>query len=187
MGKACKSATNFCNCNNNGNSNYNSAGNGNNYVRPRLKWHPTPLDNYICNVAGCRFFARYMDDFYIIHQDKKFLKNLLAEIKKIADNLELKLNQKKTQIYRIDKGFTFLKQRILLTNSGKVIRKPVKNNIVRERRKLKRFKIKLENGEMSLDSIKQQYKSWRGAIKKYNSYHALQNMDKLFHDLFTDS
>ena len=47
-------------------------------------FYPTPLDNYCKNRLGCRFYARYMDDVYLIHHDKSFLRDALAGIEFIA-------------------------------------------------------------------------------------------------------
>ena len=57
-------------------------------------------------------------------------------------------------------------------------------SIVRERRKLKKLKEKLDAGEIEYNEILQQYKSWRGYMKQFNSYKTLKNMDELFDDLF---
>ena len=38
---------------------------------------------------------------------------------------------------------------------------------------------------MSIDTIKQQYKSWRGSLEKYDTYCTLKSTDKLFKNLFT--
>lgn len=147
-------------------------------------YYPTPIDNYCKIVKKCKYYARHMDDFYIIHEDKEFLKNILCEIQNLADKLGLNLNEKKTHIYKINKGFPFLKQFIFITNTGEIIHKPCKNNIVRMRRKLKSFKKKYENKEMNLDDILKCYKSWRGCMIKYNCYYSIKNMDKLFYQLF---
>lgn len=147
-------------------------------------YYPTPIDNYCKIVKQCKYYGRHMDDFYVIHNDKKFLQDLLVGIKQIVANLGLTLNEKKTQICRIDKNFVFLKQSIFLTESGKIIHKPYKKNVVRERRKLKSFKIKLDNGSMNMSDIETCYKSWRGAVKKYNSFYVVQNMDNLYNKLF---
>ena len=147
-------------------------------------YYPTPIDTYCTVVKGCKYYARHMDDFYIIHNDKKFLRDLLVDIKKIAEELGLTLNVKKTQIRKLDKGFVFLKQKTLLTDTGKIIFKPYKKNIVRERRKLKSFRIKMNSGEMSLEQIMEHYKSWRGSTKKCGSINVIKNMDNLVTDLY---
>lgn len=143
-------------------------------------YYPTRIDNYIKIVKGCKYYGRYMDDFYVIHEDKKFLKQLLVEVMAIAADLGLTINQKKTQIYRIDRGFTFLKLYHFVTPTGKIIRKPCKKNIVRQRRKLKKM---YKNGTY-FDDVLESYKSWRGNILKYNGYYAVRNMDSLFYYLF---
>lgn len=152
-------------------------------------YYPTPLDNYITCVKGSKFYARHMDDFYIISNDKEFLKSLLVEIYKIvSEELGMNLNKKKTQICRIDKGFNFLKQRIWLNKDGRITHKPIKKNITRERRKLKSFKKKLDNGEMNYKTdIEQQYKSWRKAQLKYNCKLKIHNTDKIYEKLFKES
>lgn len=147
-------------------------------------YYHTPLDNYCKIVKQCKYYGRHMDDFYIIYNDKKFLQDLLVDIREIAIDLRLTLNEKKTQICRIDKGFTFLKQNIFITESGKIVHKPYKKNIVRERRKLKTFKLKLDNGKLDKLYIENCYESWRGSIERYNSYHIIGNMDKLYNELF---
>ena len=52
------------------------------------------------------------------------------------------------------------------------------------RRKLKKFRKKLDNGEMSYKDIADGYNSWRGNLKYYSSYHTMKNMDELYNELF---
>lgn len=149
-------------------------------------FYPTLIDNYIKIVKGCKYYGRHMDDFYIIHKDKEFLKELLDEIIKIANELGLVLNKKKTQICKINKGFIFLKQHIFMTKNGRIIRTAYKKNVTHQRHKMRKFKEKLSKNEMSINDIKQQYKSWRGGLEKYNTYQTLKSTDKLFKVLFTN-
>ena len=103
----------------------------------------TPVDNYCKIVSGCKYYGRYMDDLYVIHESKAFLKDLLHGIAEQAEKLGLALNQRKTQIQKIEKGFTFLKVRYRVTETGHIVKRLCKANIVRERRKLKKLKVKL--------------------------------------------
>ena len=150
-------------------------------------FYPTRMDNYCKIVRGIKYYGRYMDDTYIISNSKEELRELLNEIDKICQKLGIFINHKKTQLYRIDKGFTFLKIKYRLTETGHLVRIPVKSNFVRERRKLKSFKNLLDKGEMTLFDIKEQYKSWRGNIIKYDCHKTIRNMDKLFDELFNNS
>lgn len=147
-------------------------------------YYPTKIDNYIKIVKGCKYYGRYMDDLYIISNDKNFLKDLLNEITQISSELGLSINHKKTQICKLDKGFTFLKLYHILTPSGRIVRKPSKDMIVRERRKLKKLRKKLDDKIIQLNSILESYKSWRGNVEKYDSHRSLQSMDRLFLKLY---
>lgn len=147
-------------------------------------YYPTPLDIYFTSVMGCGKYARHMDDFYAISNDKEYLKGLLNGVEEIIEELGMKLNKKKTHICRIDKGFIFLKQYIFITESGRIVHKPCKSNFVRERRKLKAFKRKLDNKEITLGEIIFTYKSWRNCQVKYDCKKSIHSMDKLFEQLF---
>ena len=68
---------------------------------------------------------------------------------------------------------------------------PNKTTFKKERHKLKTFKQKYKNGEMSLKDIVNQYKGWRGTIIpsnktgiKYKSFKTVKRMDLLFQQLF---
>ena len=147
-------------------------------------YYPHKMDNYCKIVKSIKFYGRYMDDTYILSNNKEELKQLLEDIDKICKKLGIFINRKKTQIYRIDKGFTFLKIKYRLTETGHLVRIPVKSGFVRERRKLKSFKRMLDNGEMTFRDIEEQYKSWKGNLLKYDCHRTLRNMDKLFDELF---
>ena len=102
-------------------------------------FYPTELDNFCKIVKGCKYYGRYMDDTYIIHESKEFLRKLYKEYQVISQNLGIKINSQKTQIMKLEKGFIFLQMRYLLTETGKVVIIPVNRSIVRQRRKLKKL------------------------------------------------
>lgn len=49
--------------------------------------YPIPIDNYVKIVKGVKFYGRYMDDSYAIHESKEFLQELLQGIIAIATEL----------------------------------------------------------------------------------------------------
>ena len=144
---------------------------------------PTPIDTWCKTVRGVHCYDAYMDDRIIIHPSKEFLQNLLDEIKVIAKDIGVFVHAKKTQIIKLSHGFTFLKTKYLLTETGKIIRRIPRDVVVRERRKLKKLARFMWAGEMSLTAFTEQYKSWRGDKRKYNAYRTLRNMDNLFKEL----
>lgn len=150
-------------------------------------YYPSKMDNYCKIVKGIKFYGRYMDDTYIIGNSKEELKFLLDDIDKICKKQGIFINHKKTQLFRLDKGFTFLKIKYRLTDTGHLVRIPVKKNFIRERRKLKSFKNLLDKGLIDFHDIEEQYKSWKGNIQKYDCYKSLKNLDKVFNDLFLNN
>ena len=147
-------------------------------------FYPTRIDNYCKIVRGVKYYGRYMDDTYIIHNDKQYLRELLQDIQVICDDLGIIINKKKTQIIKLSNGFTFLKMRYLFTDTGKIIVIPCKDTITRERRKLRKLKGKLDAGELAYSDISEQYKSWRGNLIKYNAYKSVRHTDALYKSLF---
>lgn len=65
------------------------------------------LDHYIKEKLQCKYYIRYMDDFLILDTDKEKLKRYFQYIKEKIEKLDLRVN-KKSNIYRSSKGFSFL-------------------------------------------------------------------------------
>jgi len=148
--------------------------------------YPNDIDHFIKQELGIKYYARYMDDSYLIHRDKEYLQHCLDVLTEKYSALGIKLNAKKTQIIKLSHGFTFLKARCFLTESGAVVMKPYRKSISRMRRKMKKFRKMVDAQTMTLDDVLCAYNSWRGYIKGFDSYHAVKSMDKLFHSLFGD-
>ena len=152
-------------------------------------YYLSEIDNYIKIVRGFKYYARYMDDSYVIHNSKEELRELLEELKVKYSELGLQINEKKTQIRRISKPVTFLKTIHILTNTGKIIRRKCKDTFKRERIKLKKFALKLLNREMTYKMVELQYMSWRGTIcrnkgRMYKNHKQIARMDKFFNEFF---
>ena len=147
-------------------------------------YYPTRLDSYFKIVKGVKYYGRYMDDTYIIHRDKDYLKQLLQEYLSIAEKLGLIVNLKKTHIIKLSHGFTFLQIKYNLLEDGTILKRLGRKGITRERRKLKKYKRLVDRGILQLATVMQAYKSWRGTYKRFNSYNTIQNMDSLYNQLF---
>lgn len=145
---------------------------------------PNKIDHYIKDKKSVKYYIRYMDDGVILHNDKEFLKQLLKEIIELAESVDLHFNPKKTKITKISKGFTFMKVKYFVREDGKVIHTLVRSGVVRMRRKLKKFKIKVDNGEMTLDDVYNSMQSWLAHSKVAKSYQTRKKMLKLYDELF---
>lgn len=144
------------------------------------------LDHLIKDKLRIKGYGRYNDDGYLLCHDKVTLEGHLKEIQKEVENIGGILNTKKTQIIKLSRGFEYLKTRYYLTETGKIIKKPHKPNITRQRKKLKKLKKKLKKGEIQIENIKQSQDSWMASMSQCNAHHARRNMTKLYDDLFKE-
>ena len=142
------------------------------------------LDHYIKEVLRIKGYGRYMDDGYLIHQSKEYLQNCLIHIKEICSMLGITLNTKKTQIVKLSHGFTWLKIRFYLTETGKVVRKIYKRSVTRMRIKLKKLHKMWKEKRIAFTDVYITWQSWKAYALKFNAYHTIQNMADLYTKLF---
>lgn len=141
------------------------------------------IDHYVKEIKQCRWYARYMDDFYIICRTKEEAKELLECLKDKYSSFGIALNERKTQIVKLSHGFVWLQDRIYLLPTGKVVDKPGREAITRNRRKLKKLAKRLDNGEISYKAVKNFYASHVGYLSHKDAYRTRCNMDKLYNEL----
>lgn len=143
------------------------------------------LDNYIKSVKGIKYYGRYMDDMFILFNSKEQLRELLEDIKSQLADLKLEINEKKTHITKLSHGFTYLQIKYRVKD-GKVIKSPTHKKIVRERRRLKKFKKQYEQGKMTELQIYNCYISWRNSVvKDCNACkRTIDSIDRLYNELF---
>lgn len=146
--------------------------------------YPNRLDHYCKEVLRIKYYGRYMDDTYLIHKDKAYLEYCLQEIKRICNELGIKLNEKKTRIVPLNEGFWFLKGKYILLQSGKIVCRPARDGALRMRRKLRKFVKMVEEGKMSFTDVYTSYQSFRSHLQQFDSYHIVHNMDKYYSKLF---
>lgn len=146
----------------------------------------SPLDNFIKIVKGCKFYGRYMDDFYIISDDKQALNNLAYEINNLLSQAGLMLNDRKTQVVKLSHSFTFLQTKYSLMETGRIVKRLTHSKVVRQRRRMKTHGRLYQEGVLSYDTCYNQYKSWRQSIlKSYNAcYTTINALDNEFKEIF---
>lgn len=146
-------------------------------------YFPHRLDNYCKIVKGLKYYGRYMDDVYIIHNNKIYLKNLLNELQILTKDLGIFINTKKTRIVSLN-HFNYLKLHYSLLEDGRVIVRTTNESFRRERKRLNKLKRRLENKKITFDEILNGYKSWRGSVKIYGNHFRLMKIDSYFNKLF---
>lgn len=112
----------------------------------------------------CRFYLRYMDDFVIFHHDKSFLWEIKKRVLDYLEGLKLTLHEKKCRIYKTTDGVPFL---------GTIIfpecRRLNRENVLRFKRRMKRFQCDYRAGGMELSRIHQSIQSWIGHAAHSNT------------------
>ena len=101
--------------------------------------YPVPFDNYIKIVKGIKFYARYMDDSYIIHKSKEYLQALIPELIEQASKLGITLHPTKTHIYKLSDWWRYLQIRYCLTETGKIYTQINPVRLTSFKRKLKKL------------------------------------------------
>lgn len=147
---------------------------------------PNRADHYAKEVLRIRGYGRYMDDTYLLHHSIAYLEECLEKLRAIYSEYGIVINEKKTKIVDLKHGFTFLKTHFYITETGRIIKKPCRDSITRERRKLKKQAALVASGVLTFDEVRHSYASWRGSMSHRDAYRTVQSMDRLFNRLFID-
>lgn len=137
--------------------------------------YPIPIDNYVKIVRGVKFYGRYMDYSYAIHESKEFLQELLTNIIKIAAEIGITVNTHKTRICKLSDYWRFLQVQYSLTETGRVIQKINPKRLTAMRRRLKKVAPKLTEKEFT-----DFYNSWFKNHYKLMSKIQRKHFDELF-------
>ncbi|HFK5506005.1 reverse transcriptase domain-containing protein [Elizabethkingia anophelis] len=126
------------------------------------------FDHYLKNELGVKYYGRYVDDFYIFHRSKNYLKYIMSESHNYLLKEGLELHPKKIYLQHYSKGFQFL---------GTYI-KP--HRIYIGKRTARNFKKRIEyykqvmvNGDLSfneLDEFRSVLNSYLGMLSHYSTY-----------------
>lgn len=141
------------------------------------------LDHFITGELGVKYYGRYMDDFYLIIQDKKYAKWCLSAIYEFVHSLELELNGK-TQIIPFKNGIKFCGFHTYITSDGKVIRKLKNENKRAAKKKFKKMVSLVKSGKLSKEKFYESYNAWKNHISHGNCVKLGFEMDKYVDELF---
>ena len=128
------------------------------------------LNHYIREDLHLNYTINYMDDFVIIHHDKKYLKYCLDEItNKLHNEYKLEVNLNKTKINSIKNGVEFLGYRFFLKNNKLVVK--VKNTTKRKiKTRMKELKMLYNNYLITKWEFNKYIASYKGILMNSNSH-----------------
>ena len=140
------------------------------------------MDKLVKHELGIEYYGRYMDDFYLIHPSKEYLKYCLKVITEYLVTLDLTLNGK-TQIFPFKNGVSYLGFHTYVTERGKVIRKLKNQNKRNAQKKYIRMAKLAAEGKISKERFYVSYNAWKNHISHGNCYSLGKNMDKRINEI----
>ena len=135
------------------------------------------MDKLIKYELGIEFYGRYMDDFYLIHPSKDYLKYCLEVTTSYLETLDLKLNGK-TQIFPFKNGVRYLGFHTYVTGDGIVIRKLKNQNKRNAQKKFFRMAKLVAADKLPKEKFDASYGAWKNHISHGNCYQLGMTMDK---------
>jgi RNA-directed DNA polymerase len=134
------------------------------------------LDQFIKRSLKCKYYFRYVDDFILMENNKKKLKNYKNRINDfLIKKLDIKLNSKKTKIQSVEKGINFLGY--FIKKDYILVRKRVLNNF---RLKLKKIIESRNLNEETISIIN----SYFGHFRHANSFNLRKSIYKKIISLY---
>lgn len=141
------------------------------------------IDREVKEQLKVKYYGRYMDDCYLICDSKESLREYLNVIESVCSGLGVTINRNKTHIFKLSRGFTFLKRKYSVLETGKILIRCSRANIVRARRKLKKFALKIANGVFTLDDLWQSFQCSVNALRGCQCYRSILSLGALYNSI----
>ena len=141
------------------------------------------LDHVAKEQLRAKYYGRYMDDFYIISDNREFLQTCLTEMGAALNAIGLHLHGQKTRIYPLKDGIDFLGFTFKLTESGKVLRLIDPKNVKHERLKLRRMARLVVDGIITEEKYWECFEAWVAHARLGNTWKVQQRMRKYAKDV----
>ncbi len=123
------------------------------------------FDHFIKEELRCRYYIRYVDDFVILDDSKERLIDVKQYMEEYLGTLRLKLHTRKSRVYRVCDGISFLGYRVFPSH-----RLLNKGNTLRMRRRLKKLSCQYKEDRITLNRVTQSVRSWIGHAVHADTY-----------------
>lgn len=140
------------------------------------------MDKMIQRELGIEYYGRYMDDFYLIHPSKDYLKYCLEVIQAYLETLGLDLNGK-TQIFPFKNGVSYLGFHTYIADNGRPIRKLKNQNKRNAQRKFIRMARLVVEGKLPMKKFQASYQAWKNHASHGNCKGLILCMDKKINEI----
>lgn len=138
------------------------------------------LDQFVKHELKAKYYIRYVDDFIILHEDKRTLEYYKDNINRfLQKNLALELHPSKTRIFTLQNGIDFLGLRVFFHH--KLIRK---KNTKKFERKLLDMKNLHKIGMISREKAVEKFEGWLAYASHADTYKYRRNLVRMFNHAF---
>nr|AQS29697.1 hypothetical protein [uncultured archaeon] len=139
------------------------------------------LDLFVKHKLKAKYYLRYVDDFVILHRNKRVLEEWKFYIDTfLRQHLQIELHPQKSSIILLRKGLTLLGFRMFYYY--KLLKK---SNMRRALKRLEKLRIKYDGKEITYEQVLCSLNGWFGYAKMGNTYNFRNKIILLFNDLFS--
>jgi retron-type reverse transcriptase len=127
-----------------------------------------PLDHFVKEKLRCKYYVRYVDDFVVFSNSKKYLHAVRKKIIDFLTGLRLQLHKNKSKVFPVKTGITFLGHKMFPYYS--LLKS---DNVKRFRKKLKVKAGLLKQEKIYIEEFHASIQSW-GAHARYSRTYRLR-------------
>lgn len=143
------------------------------------------MDKMIKYELGIEFYGRYMDDFWLIHPSKDYLKHCLQIIRAYLETLELDLNGK-TQIFPFKNGVSYLGFHTYIDSHGRVVRRLKNQNKRNAQKCFVRMAKLVKAGKLTREKFDQSYCAWKNHAGHGDCDGLITEMDRKIENILNE-
>lgn len=144
------------------------------------------MDRLIKYELGIEYYGRYMDDFYLIHPSKEYLKYCLEVITAYLETLDLSLNGK-TQIFPFKNGVNYLGFHTYITAGGIPIMRLKNQNKRNAQKKFVQMARLVAEGKLPREKFDASYSAWKNHVSHGNCYRLQKDMDRKINEILKNN
>ena len=125
-----------------------------------------------------------MDDFFIIHHDREFLRYCFSELLDRLKDTDCKFNKKKTRTYPLSDGILFLGFNHRLTKIGKVVVSIDPKVVKRAYKRYSRMAKKSQRGEIPREKVDACMLAFKSHMEKGASRKLVRRFETFYKNLW---
>lgn len=135
------------------------------------------FDHWVKETLHCPGYVRYVDDFLLFAEDKATLGQWREAIVRKLGEYRLRLNDRKSRIYPVAGGISFLGQRVWPWQ-----RRLCRENVATARRRLRWNVGQYQRQELTKEALLCRWNSWRGHARQAGAENLIKRIRKELQD-----